>query len=146
MPIITAPHIAEPTMPSIIPSAAPNPALAASRVSRPNAHSKPIAPTNGPMINPSGGKMTSPPMIPTNAPSTPRHEAPNFLAILYDAGNGVKEDKITAYAWWTIGAKRGDEAPRNNLDFLETKLTPEQITQAKVLVMKLEKEMAAGKP
>ena len=73
-------------------------------------------------------------------------EAPNFLAILYDTGNGVKEDKIAAYAWWTIGAKRGDEAPRNNLDLLETQLAPEQINQAKVLVMKLEKEMAAGKP
>ena len=73
-------------------------------------------------------------------------EAPSFLAILYDAGKGVKEDKIAAYAWWLIGAKRGDEAPLNNLDFLEAKLTAQQIKIAKDLVAHLEKEMATGKP
>ncbi len=73
-------------------------------------------------------------------------EAPSFVAILYDTGNGVKEDKICAYAWWLIGAKRGDEAPLNNLNFLETKLTAQQIKTAKDLADKLEKEMAAGKP
>mgnify|MGYP002875633064 CR=1 FL=1 len=73
-------------------------------------------------------------------------EAPSFLAILYDAGNGVKVDKIAAYAWWLIGAKRGDEAPLNNLDFLETKLTAQQIKTAKDLASQLEKEMANSKP
>ena len=73
-------------------------------------------------------------------------EAPSFLAILYDAGDGVKEDKVAAYAWWLVGAKRGDEAPLNNLDFLETKLTAQQIKTAKDLAAQLEKEMAAGKP
>jgi TPR repeat protein len=73
-------------------------------------------------------------------------EAPSFVAILYDAGNGVKMDKIAAYAWWFIGAKLGDEAPLNNLDFLETKLTAQQIQSAKYLAAQLEKEMATGKP
>ena len=73
-------------------------------------------------------------------------EAPSFVAIIYDAGNGVKMDKIAAYAWWLIGAKRGDEAPLNNLDFLEAKLTAQQIKIAKGLAAQLEKEMATGKP
>jgi len=58
----------------------------------------------------------------------------------------VKVDKISAYAWWLIGAKRGDEAPLNNLDFLETKLTAQQIKTAKDLASQLEKEMANSKP
>ena len=73
-------------------------------------------------------------------------EAPSFVAILYDAGNGVKMDKIAAYAWWLIGAKRGDEAPLNNLNFLETKLTAQQIKIAKGLAAQLEKEMSTVKP
>ncbi len=73
-------------------------------------------------------------------------EAPSFVAIIYDAGNGVKMDKIAAYAWWLVGAKRGDEAPLNNLNFLETKLTAQKIKIAKGLAAQLEKEMATGKP
>ena len=73
-------------------------------------------------------------------------EAPSFVAIIYDAGNGVKMDKIAAYAWWLIGAKRGDEAPMNNLDYLKAKLTAQQIKIAKDLAAQLEREMATGKP
>ncbi len=54
--------------------------------------------------------------------------------------------ELQTTAWWLVGAKRGDEAPLNNLDFLETKLTAQQIKTAKDLAAQLEKEMAAGKP
>jgi TPR repeat protein len=70
-------------------------------------------------------------------------EAPNFIGVLYDVGDGVPEDNISAYAWWLIGVNRGDDAPLNNMEFLGRKLTPEQMAKAKELASKLEQEMAA---
>jgi len=69
-------------------------------------------------------------------------EAPNFVAILYDTGEGIERDVIAAHAWWSIGERRGDQAPRNNLEFLEQKMTEAQIAEAKKLAAKLEAEMA----
>ena len=72
-------------------------------------------------------------------------ESPNYIGILYDNGDGTPEDDIAAYAWWLIGIKRGDEAPRNNIDFLSEKLTPEQLAKAKELSAKLEAGMVGLK-
>ena len=75
-----------------------------------------------------------------------RHiESPNYIGILYENGDGKPEDDIAAYAWWLIGINRGDEAPRNNMELLAEKLTPEQLTKAKELAVKLEGEMEAQK-
>jgi len=72
-------------------------------------------------------------------------ESPNYIGILYDNGEGAPEDDIAACAWWLIGIKRGDNAPQNNMDYLAKKLTPEQLSKAKLLSAKLETNMATKK-
>jgi hypothetical protein len=70
-------------------------------------------------------------------------EAPNFIGILYEGGRGVPRDVIAAYAWWLVGVELGDEAPQNNLEFLEKQLTPDQLGAARELAGKLKAQMAA---
>ncbi|SVE07239.1 uncharacterized protein METZ01_LOCUS460093 [marine metagenome] len=77
---ITTEQISLPTTPSAMPITAPTPALAASGALRPNAHSNPIAPTNGPTISPIGGNTNNPATNPSNAPTMPFHVAPSFFA------------------------------------------------------------------
>ena len=69
----------------------------------------------------------------------------NFIAILYDVGDGIPEDDIAAYAWWLIGIGRGDDAPRANMALLEEKLSAEELATAKKLADDLQKEMEAKK-
>jgi uncharacterized protein len=59
------------------------------------------------------------------------HEAAQFtLGIMYSKGDDVGLDYATAYMWTSLAAARGHALPRQLLDMLETKLTPEQIAGA----------------
>ena len=40
------------------------------------------------------------------------------LALVYYSGKGIKKDKMKAYKYWMIAAKRGDSEAQNNLDVL----------------------------
>jgi TPR repeat protein len=52
------------------------------------------------------------------------------LGVCYERGDGVAEDWVEAYKWLLLAARRGHEAPKEHMTFLESKLmTPEHIAQ-----------------
>jgi TPR repeat protein len=66
--------------------------------------------------------------------------AQNNLGHLYSQGQGVEEDKVTAYAWWKIAADNGNaNANESKIDIAKI-MTPEQIAEAKKLAKKMIKE------
>ena len=49
---------------------------------------------------------------------------------MYANGNGVLKDPVEAHAWCNIAGVRGDEKAQKARDFLEEKMTKEQIEGA----------------
>ncbi len=49
---------------------------------------------------------------------------------VYGMDYSEKYDPIEAYTWFSLAAKFGDLDAKAKLDFLETRMTPEQITEA----------------
>ena len=66
------------------------------------------------------------------------------LALTYDAGLlGVKQDNVTAYAWYNFAAAHEDENGKTLDKFrsrLSKEMTPEQITKAEELVKEMIKK------
>ena len=66
------------------------------------------------------------------------------LALTYDAGLlGVKQDNVTAYAWYNFAAAHEDENGKTLDKFrsrLSKEMTPEQITKAEELVKEIVKK------
>ena len=66
------------------------------------------------------------------------------LALTYDAGLlGVKQDNVTAYAWYNFAAAHEDENGKTLDKFrsrLSKEMTPEQITKAEELVKEMVKK------
>ena len=63
------------------------------------------------------------------------------LGAAYGLGKGVLENYVTAYAWANIAQANGDKtAPRFKSEFLEMKMTPEQIAEAEVLAKEMVKK------
>lgn len=50
---------------------------------------------------------------------------------LYEAGNGVEKNNILAYLWYSLGAFNGSASAKINQEYLETKMNPLEIKQAK---------------
>jgi TPR repeat protein len=73
------------------------------------------------------------------------HEAQYFLGEMYANGEGVEKDIVTGYAWVSIAANNGQPSAKIIKDTLAQKMTPAQITKAKVLSKELLKKIKAKK-
>ena len=60
-------------------------------------------------------------------------KAQHELGLLYVLGAGVPKDYVTAYMWVNMAAAQGLQSAKEARDFLETKMTPEQISRAQRL-------------
>ena len=52
------------------------------------------------------------------------------LAVLYERGQGVRQDLTQAMKWYAIAAFTGDAPSQARVDFLRTQLTPDQVRLA----------------
>ena len=61
---------------------------------------------------------------------------------MYDNGEGVREDSVTAYAWWNIAAANGSEDAKGSKSSAERSLqiTPEQIAKGQELSSEMVKK------
>ncbi len=72
--------------------------------------------------------------------------AQNNLGVSYGYGQGVIQDYVTAYAWANIAAANGKKtAGRFKSEFLEKKMTPDQIAEAQKLSRELLRKIEANK-
>ena len=55
------------------------------------------------------------------------------IGICYDAGLGVPEDRMTAYAWLNIAAANGDTRAKSHKTKLAKKMSRKQIDKAQAL-------------
>ena len=69
-------------------------------------------------------------------------DAQKNLGVMYGFGAGVLQDYVTAYAWANIAGANGIDEKRFKSEFLEPKMTPEQIAKAQELY----KEMVKNNP
>jgi FOG: TPR repeat, SEL1 subfamily len=67
-------------------------------------------------------------------------EAQNNLGIMYINGEGVLQDYVTSYAWANIAGANGYDVKRFKSEYLEKKMTPEQIAEAEALAKKMIKK------
>ena len=52
----------------------------------------------------------------------------------YKKGEGVPQDVVKAYMWYTLSTAQGDEAAAKNREHIAAKMTPAQIAAAERLV------------
>ena len=57
-------------------------------------------------------------------------DAPNNLGVMYLQGVGITRDYVRAYMWFHLGEMKGDRAARRNREFVETKMTSEEVIEA----------------
>jgi len=62
------------------------------------------------------------------------------LGIMYDNGEGVLEDDMTAYAWHTLAATNGDAKAKENKSELAKMMTAEDIAKAEALAKEMIKK------
>ncbi len=60
-------------------------------------------------------------------------DAQNNLGAMYSKGEGVEQNFVEALKWFVIAADNGSEGGRKNIDIVEKRMTPKQVTQAKKL-------------
>ena len=60
-------------------------------------------------------------------------DAQNNLGAMYSKGEGAEQSFIDALKWFVISAENGSEAGRKNIDIVEKRMTPQQITRARKL-------------
>jgi TPR repeat protein len=56
-----------------------------------------------------------------------------FLGIMYERGQGVRQDYMLAYIWLNLATVHGFEDAKSSRDLLSSKMTPEQIAEAQRL-------------
>ncbi len=56
-----------------------------------------------------------------------------MVGAMYEEGNGVPQDYISAYMWWTIAASEGEKLAKKGLDEAAPEMSPAQIETAKKL-------------
>ena len=67
--------------------------------------------------------------------------AQSNLGVAYGMGKGVDQNYVTAYAWVSIATTNGNNiAPRFKSEFLEPRMTPEQIAKAEELFIEMVKK------
>lgn len=62
-------------------------------------------------------------------------QAQSNLGVVYSKGRGVPQDPLKAYAWFSLGAQAGSTDAATNLNVVAARMTPQQIGQAKALVL-----------
>lgn len=63
----------------------------------------------------------------------------------YALGNGVPQDEVRAYAWYSQAAEGGNRDAAKLLEDMSSKLSPEQLSQAKALAAELQGEIGMRK-
>lgn len=67
------------------------------------------------------------------------------LAAAHKSGLGVPVNKVKAYAWYSVLAAGGDEEGRQQIQKLQTKLTPSQLAKAQAMSRQLLTAYGSGK-
>jgi len=55
---------------------------------------------------------------------------------MYYSGDGVPENNIRAYLWWSMAKTQGHDNAANNIDILKPQMTPQQIADGQALASK----------
>ena len=55
------------------------------------------------------------------------------LGVIYDNGEGMPEDDVHAYAWYSIAAAQGNELAKKNKEKIATDMSRDQIAEAQKL-------------
>ncbi len=58
------------------------------------------------------------------------------LGNMYAKGEGVPENDIRAYVWWSMAKTQGNTKAAGNLDIWKPEMTPQQIAEAQALAAK----------
>ncbi len=58
------------------------------------------------------------------------------LGFMYDIGEGVPQNNVRAYAWWSVAAAQGLAIARNDRDRMAEQLTPEQLARGQDIATK----------
>ena len=66
-------------------------------------------------------------------------QAQSNLGVAFSKGRGVVQDPIRAYAWFAAAVASGDTAAITNRDVIARKLTEQQATQAKALLIQCQR-------
>ena len=61
-------------------------------------------------------------------------DAQYTLASMYLKGQGVSEDKVHAYMWYALAARKGDKDAASDRDQIASTMTPQQVEEGKKLV------------
>ena len=70
-------------------------------------------------------------MVPTSQPNKADADAQYNLGFMYNIGNGVLKDSLTAHMWYNIASANGHEYTAGGMrDKLETSMTPDAIEKA----------------
>jgi TPR repeat protein len=64
---------------------------------------------------------------------------------MYKNGNGVPQDEVEAYAWFSVAAAGGYADAVKNRDLAAGKLTPEQLSQGQKRATELVEKISGGK-
>jgi uncharacterized protein len=59
--------------------------------------------------------------------------AQNNLGVMYDQGEGVQQDYVTAHMWFNLAAARGYNDAVRNRDAVARHMTPAQVAEAQKL-------------
>ena len=61
------------------------------------------------------------------------------VGLLYHEGIGIKQNNVTAYAWWDIAATNGYQDAKEKKTIITERITPAQIVKAEELVLEMTK-------
>lgn len=70
--------------------------------------------------------------------------AQSNLEIMYARGEGVPEDLIRAYAWFSLAAATGNEPSKENRSIIRDLMTPVRIAEAQALGRTLAARIKSG--
>ena len=56
------------------------------------------------------------------------------LGVMYDEGEGVPQDYVSAHMWFNLAGTNGDKNAVTNRNTVEKKMTPEEIEKAQEMV------------
>ena len=71
--------------------------------------------------------------------------AQTSLGVMYENGEGVPQDYVEAYVWFSVAAASGDADSANNRGIAAGELTPEQLSQGQKRATELFEKISSGK-
>ena len=72
-------------------------------------------------------------------------DAQLHLGFKYANGQGVPKDWAKAYGWWSLAATQGEEMAVQAKDFLRSRMTAEQVAEARKLTAELRERIEVSK-